>query len=1108
MVVTGIVPGTNTLPSTLAANTIYVLEPWVYITTGSISMATCSSIVWKWEVEIRWDFATNTRLFLSSSKNNWILDNLSLNRNRGSNTGTTVDVVSIANSSSLTLNRVKTYSGYVGMNVYSQSNYVTINNSESYDNAFYGIWFYNSMSYGKINNSSVYNNSNYGIMFQTSANSWEINNTKIYNNTLWWVYIASSSLYAQINNSQMYNNTGNGVYVYNNAHYTQINNSQIYNNSANGVYSRIVNNTQINDSQIYNNNAAWIYFRESNNGQVNNSQIYNNNTFWVMFSISNYGVINNSQVYNNDQGIQYSDSSSFWVINNCQLYNQKKQWINYSSWSNNVVYNTYIYNQSSAFVGNMVWSENNRYYGNIYVFGNASNNVWGTYSQWFFTGDDGFMWRENGTKNLLSMSWDYITNPVNLSGEFFLWRTGTMSSLKERKITTMFDKEMQYSYWSGILLQTQPVQYNGTTLVASGIYDEKKYIWSNTSRTIWDIIGINQFNRSNTIVTWIAHWPISSYSLYGDIQNSIENIPIYTPATVFFTTGNETNTIITQLYNTGEYFATHFQKKTTLDDVAPSIPTLLLPTQESIITWNTILFSRNSSTDTGAGLSGYLYQISTNSWFTTFFASWATSQTGILLTGFVDGTYYRRVAAYDAVGNIWNRSSVNNFVREWIVILPPQVGTAYISSGTTGDNGGMNYYKWTIDVRAYLSWSTISTCEYTTWTTRASADIQAWYCEVQNLSFNNDIVVQFRASNQWGTTIWGSTTYIYDAAPPSWGTFTINNNAAYTTGIDIVLTTSCATDTGINGTQVAFGYTSSPTNRQSCSSNLSRTLPSGDGTKTVYMRFKDGFENISEVINDTIILDTSWPSSPTLLSPVNGSSSTTGTIDLLRSESVDVGVWLSGYLWQLSTGSNFATVITWWFTTMTGTTLSGLPTTSYYRRVYSLDLLGNMGSRTSSRFFSIIPVISFAIESPASLDLGSLATPEDTQIVEKIFTGSENYFTLADYVGDDQWYYTTLSMTNMTNGNGALLSNQNIAIKTATNIVTIAWASNPNVVSAITWVYKTFGNDVLTFIKRDPWSNGWLIGTYWVSPALKVTIPQLQNSWNYSGTLIYTIYPN
>lgn len=99
-------------------------------------------------------------------------------------------------------------------------------------------------------------------------------------------------------------------------------------------------------------------------------------------------------------------------------------------------------------------------------------------------------------------------------------------------------------------------------------------------------------------------------------------------------------------------------------------------------------------------------------------------------------------------------------------------------------------------------------------------------------------------------------------------------------------------------------------------------------------------------------------------------------------------------------------------------------------------------------------------------------------------------------------------MSNLTDGNGHTISNNNIAIKSATSVVTLEGGENPRVVSAITGAYRTFGNDVLTFIKRDTGTNGGVIGSYGVAAGLKLTVPELQEQGNYAGTLIYTIYPN
>ena len=75
----------------------------------------------------------------------------------------------------------------------------------------------------------------------------------------------------------------------------------------------------------------------------------------------------------------------------------------------------------------------------------------------------------------------------------------------------------------------------------------------------------------------------------------------------------------------------------------------------------------------------------------------------------------------------------------------------------------------------------------------------------------------------------------------------------------MTLNTTCATDSGIGGVQVAYGTGANPTNWTTCSASMALTLPSGDGTKTVYMRFRDSLTNTTSDLTDTIILDTTAP---------------------------------------------------------------------------------------------------------------------------------------------------------------------------------------------------------------------------------------------------------
>ncbi|HMS91821.1 MAG TPA: hypothetical protein PKC87_06355, partial [Candidatus Absconditabacterales bacterium] len=103
-------------------------------------------------------------------------------------------------------------------------------------------------------------------------------------------------------------------------------------------------------------------------------------------------------------------------------------------------------------------------------------------------------------------------------------------------------------------------------------------------------------------------------------------------------------------------------------------------------------------------------------------------------------------------------------------------------------------------------------------------------------------------------------------------------------------------------------------------------------------------------------------------------------------------------------------------------------------------------------------------------------------------------------------YYTTISISNITNTNGDVLPYSRIAIKALNNIVTLSGTSNPRVYSAITGVYQYFTAAPLTFIKRDTAANGGVIGTYGLQTVWKVDVPPLQNIGSYTGVITYTLY--
>ncbi|MCX5695018.1 MAG: hypothetical protein NT014_07895 [Candidatus Omnitrophica bacterium] len=119
-----------------------------------------------------------------------------------------------------------------------------------------------------------------------------------------------------------------------------------------------------------------------------------------------------------------------------------------------------------------------------------------------------------------------------------------------------------------------------------------------------------------------------------------------------------------------------------------------------------------------------------------------------------------------------------------------------------------------------------------------------------------------------------------DTIAPS-GAIKINYDDQYTNTAVVVLSLS-ATDAGSGmgtGTQMQFSNDSANwSSPEAYVTSRSWTLPSGDGTNTVYIKFKDAAGNWSNAFSDTIIFDTTKPSTPV----VTDDGATTASFDTLH----------------------------------------------------------------------------------------------------------------------------------------------------------------------------------------------------------------------------------
>jgi cysteine-rich repeat protein len=196
------------------------------------------------------------------------------------------------------------------------------------------------------------------------------------------------------------------------------------------------------------------------------------------------------------------------------------------------------------------------------------------------------------------------------------------------------------------------------------------------------------------------------------------------------------------------------------------------------------------------------------------------------------------------------------------------------------------------------------------------------------------------------TTVWSaSTSSTQDNAAPTGWTFTINNNATATSGANVTLNTTCATDAWVGGVQVAWGNTANPTNWTTCSASIAHTLSAWDGTKTVYMQFRDSLGNISTQISDTIIVDTTAPTGWSFTINFDDPATNTLAVNLWTTCATDwSGVW--GVQVAYGTGT---TPINWTSCVWNIAIGYSLPTPDGTKTLYIRfrDSLGNMTTALS-----------------------------------------------------------------------------------------------------------------------------------------------------------------
>ncbi len=284
-------------------------------------------------------------------------------------------------------------------------------------------------------------------------------------------------------------------------------------------------------------------------------------------------------------------------------------------------------------------------------------------------------------------------------------------------------------------------------------------------------------------------------------------------------------------------------------------------------------------------------------------------------------TYYYRIAAQNSAGTSYGNET------SFTTSSPPSDdggggggggSITYISVTSTSPTNGATGVAVNSTISATFSetmnGSTLTTDSFrltgggsTVGGSVSTSGNRATFTPSSNLAYNTTytatITTDAKAANAANSALASDYTWSFTTTSPSdttvpVGGITINNNASYTTTRDVTLNLSATDNTGVTGYSLSINAavpsatgTSwvSVTSAASFTRDVSYTLNSGDGSKTVYAFYKDASGNVSNSVSDSIILDTTLP----LVVSTTPSSGTTSvavntTISTLFSEAMDV----------------------------------------------------------------------------------------------------------------------------------------------------------------------------------------------------------------------------
>lgn len=208
------------------------------------------------------------------------------------------------------------------------------------------------------------------------------------------------------------------------------------------------------------------------------------------------------------------------------------------------------------------------------------------------------------------------------------------------------------------------------------------------------------------------------------------------------------------------------------------------------------------------------------------------------------------------------------------------------------------------------------------WTVKADDD---------GLYYNNIGKVKIVAVDNeraYASTNADSTTFSFDTKNPASPSLVINSGSSKTNSTAITLSPSVTDDSSLtmvlsnDSALTADGLNGNSGTSLPYANSRAWTIPSGDGTKTVYARYTDAKSNTTSIVNDSIVLDQTAP-------PV------TQNFKVKDLSNVSGGIYQLAILWTPNTASDFSQYKI--YRSTDGTNFSLLTTVSSVATNYYVD---------------------------------------------------------------------------------------------------------------------------------------------------------------------------